>query len=129
MARNDKAAKPAVKKLKIIITVVDRPKGEFYLDVIGGFEVNCQMLLSGQGTASSELVDLLGLNPEKAVILSVAREDMVPKIMHTLEDKFQTVRNGNGIAFAVPLSSIIGVNLYQFMSNNRMKRGNDHDEQ
>ena len=123
MARNDKAAKPAVKKLKIIITVVDRPKGEFYLDVIGGFEVNCQMLLSGQGTASSELVDLLGLNPEKAVILSVAREDMVPKIMHTLEDKFQTVRNGNGIAFAVPLSSIIGVNLYQFMSNNRMKRG------
>ena len=123
MARNDKAAKPAVKKLKIIITVVDRPKGEFYLDVIGGFEVNCQMLLSGQGTASSELVDLLGLNPEKAVILSVAREDMVPTIMHTLEDKFQTVRNGNGIAFAVPLSSIIGVNLYQFMSNNRMKRG------
>ena len=123
MARNDKAAKPAVKKLKIIITVVDRPKGEFYLDVISGFEVNCQMLLSGQGTASSELVDLLGLNPEKAVILSVAREDMVPKIMHTLEDKFQTVRNGNGIAFAVPLSSIIGVNLYQFMSNNRMKRG------
>ena len=123
MARNDKAAKPAVKKLKIIITVVDRPKGEFYLDVIGGFEVNCQMLLSGQGTASSELVDLLGLNPEKAVILSVAREDMVPKIMHTLEDKFQNVRNGNGIAFAVPLSSIIGVNLYQFMSNNRMKRG------
>ena len=123
MARNDRAAKPAVKKLKIIITVVDRPKGEFYLDVIGGFEVNCQMLLSGQGTASSELVDLLGLNPEKAVILSVAREDMVPKIMHTLEDKFQTVRNGNGIAFAVPLSSIIGVNLYQFMSNNRMKMG------
>ena len=123
MARNDKAAKPAVKKLKLIITVVDRPKGEFYLDVISGFEVNCQMLLSGQGTASSELVDMLGLNPEKAVILSVAREDMVPKIMHTLEDKFQTVRNGNGIAFAVPLSSIIGVNLYQFMSNNRMKRG------
>ena len=123
MARNDKAAKPAVKKLKIIITVVDRPKGEFYLDVIGGFEVNCQLLLSGQGTAATELVDLLGLNPEKAVILSVAREDMVPRIMHTLEDKFKTVRNGNGIAFAVPLSSIIGVNTYQFMSNYRTKRG------
>ena len=123
MARNDKAAKPAVKKLKIIITVVDRPKGEFYMDVIGGFEVNCQMLLSGQGTASSELVDLLGLNPEKAVIVSVAREDEVPKIMNTLEEKFKTVRGGNGVAFAVPLSSIIGVNNYQFLSNNRMKRG------
>jgi len=123
MAKNEKTARPAVKKLKMIITVVDRPKGEFYLDVIGGFEVNCQMFLSGQGTASSELVDLLGLNPEKAVILSMAREDMVPQIMSTLEEKFQTVRNGKGVAFAIPLSSIIGVNLYQFLSNNRLKKG------
>ena len=123
MAKNENVAKHAVKKLKLIITVVDRPKGEFYMDVIGGFEVNCQMIMAGQGTASSELVDLLGLNPEKAVILSVAREDMVPEIMNTLETKFETVRNGKGVAFAIPLSSIIGVNLYQFMSNNRMKRG------
>ena len=123
MARNEKPATAAVKKLKLIITVVDRPKGEFYMDVIGGFEVNCQMIMAGQGTASSELVDLLGLNPEKAVILSIAREDKVPEIMNTLEMKFETVRNGKGVAFAIPLSSIIGVNLYQFMSNNRMKRG------
>ncbi|MBQ8238578.1 MAG: hypothetical protein IJZ39_10575 [Oscillospiraceae bacterium] len=123
MAKNEKNTKLVLKKLKMIVTVVDRPKAEFYMDVIGGFEVNCQMLLSGQGTASSELVDLLGLNPEKAVILSVAREDRVSEIMNTLETKFETVRNGKGVAFAIPLSSIIGVNLYQFMSNNRMKRG------
>ena len=123
MAKNEKTARPAVKKLKLIFTVVDRPKGDFYMDVLGGFEVNYQMFLSGQGTASSELVDLLGLNPEKAVIVSVAREDEVPKIMNTLEEKFKTVRGGNGVAFAVPLSSIIGVNNYQFLSNNRMKRG------
>ena len=123
MAKNEKPTKLVLKKLKLIITVVDRPKGEFYMDVISGFEVNCQMLLSGQGTARSEIVDLLGLNPEKAVILSVAREDRVGEIMNTLEEKFETVRNGKGVAFAVPLSSIIGVNLYQFMSNNRMKRG------
>ena len=123
MAKPEKSARPAVKKLKLIFTVVDRPKGDFYMDVLSGFEVNYQMFLNGQGTASSELVDLLGLNPEKAVILSVAREDMVPKIMHTLADKFQTVRNGNGIAFAVPLSSIIGVNNYRFLSNNRLQKG------
>ena len=123
MAKNEKPSKLVLKKLKMIITVVDRPKGEFYMDVISQFEVNCQMALSGVGTASSEIVELLGLNNHKAVILSIAREDQVPKIMNTLEEKFQTVRNGKGVAFAVPLSSIIGVNLYQFMSNNRMKRG------
>ena len=113
----------AIKKLKLIFTVVDRQKGEFYLDVISQFEVNCQMVVGGLGTASSEIVELLGLNNHKAVILSVAREDMVPKIMNTLEEKFETVRHGKGIAFAVPLSSVIGVNLYQFMSNNRFGRG------
>ncbi len=113
----------AIKKLKLLFTVVDRNKGEFYMDVISQFEVNCQMLLQGKGTATSELVDLLGLNIHKAVVLSVVREDKVETILETLEDKFATIKNGKGIAFAVPLSSVIGVNLYQFMSNNRQGRG------
>ena len=112
----------AIKKLKLLITVVDRQKGEFYLDVISQFDVNCQLAMGGLGTAHSELVELLGLEPHKAVILSVVREDMVETIMNTLEDKFATIRNGKGIAFAVPLSSVIGVNLYQFLSDNRRGR-------
>ena len=113
----------AIKKLKLLITVVDRNKGEFYLDVISQFQVNCQMALSGMGTAQSELVELLGLEPHKVVILSVVREDLVDDIMNCLEDKFATIRNGKGVSFAIPLSSVIGVNLYQFLSDNRMGRG------
>ena len=109
----------AIKKLKLLITVVDRPKGEFYLDVISQFDVNCQMAMSGLGTAASDLVELLGLEPHKAVIISVVREDMMDAVMNTLEDKFATIRNGKGIAFAVPLSSVIGVNLYRFLSDRR----------
>ena len=112
----------AIKKLKLLITVVDRPKGEFYLDVLSQFDINCQMVVSGKGTAHSELVDLLGLNIHKAVILSIVREDRVDGIMNCLEDKFSTIKNGKGIAFAVPLSSVIGVNLYQFLSNNKQGR-------
>jgi len=113
----------AIKKLKLLFTVVDRPKGEFYLDVISQFDVNCQLILPGMGTAASELLELLGLEPHKAVILSVLREDMVDPAMDTLEEKFRTIRGGKGISFAVPLSSVIGVNLYQFLSDNRMGRG------
>ena len=109
----------AIKKLKLLITVVDRQKGEFYLDVISQFDVNCQMALGGLGTAASELVELLGLEPHKAVILSVVREDRVDEIMNTLEDKFATIRNGKGIAFTIPLSGVIGVNMYRFLSDRR----------
>ena len=113
----------AIKKLKLLFTVVDRQKGEFYLDVISQFDVNCQLILPGMGTAASELLEMLGLEPHKAVILSVLREDMVDAAMDTLEEKFRTIRGGKGISFAVQLSSVIGVNLYQFLSDNRMGRG------
>ncbi len=112
----------AIKKLKLLFTVVDRPKAEFYLDVLSQFEVNCQMVAGGIGTARSEMVDILGLNPQKAVLLSVVRDDMVESVMQALEDKFSTIKNGKGIAFAVPMSSVIGVNMYQFLSNNKMGR-------
>ncbi len=113
----------AIKKLELLVTIVDRNKGEFYMDVISQFDVNCQMFLQGMGTATSDLVDLLGLNINKAVILSVIREDNADRIIACLEDKFETIKKGKGIAFAVPLSSVIGVNLYQFLSNNRLGRG------
>lgn len=112
-----------IKKLKLLVTVVDRPKGEFYLDVISQFDVNYQMVLGGLGTAHSELVELLGLEPQKAVVLSVVREDLVEEVMRTLEDKFRTIKNGKGISIAIPLSSVIGVNMYQFLSDNRQGRG------
>ena len=112
----------AIKKLKLLFTVVDRNKMEFYLDVLSQFEVNLQMVVAGKGTATSELVDMLGLNIHKAVLCSVVREDQVDPIMKCLEEKFATIRNGKGIAFAVPLSSVIGVNMYQFLSNNKQGR-------
>ena len=84
--------------------------------------MNWQMVVGGKGTATSELVDMLGLNPHKGVILSVVREDMVDEIIKCLEDKFATIRQGKGISFAVPLSSVIGVNMYQFLSNNQYGR-------
>ena len=119
---NNSVKDSAIKKLKLLFTIVDRPKGEFYLDVLSQFDVNCQMVLGGLGTANTELVELLGLEPHKAVILSVLREDMVDAAMNCLEEKFATIRNGKGISYAVPLSSVIGVNLYQFLSDNRMGR-------
>ena len=73
----------AIKKLKLLFTIVDRPKAEFYLDVLSQYEVNCQIVAGGLGTATSEMVDLLGLNPHKAVLVSVIREDLVDTIMRS----------------------------------------------
>ena len=113
----------AIKKLSLLFTVVDRAKAEFYLDVHSQYEVNCQLVAQGKGTAQSDLIELLGLNIQKAVIVSTVREERVDGIMKVLEQKFATIRGGKGIAFAVPMSSVIGVNTYRFLSNNRMQKG------
>ena len=105
-------------KLKILITIVDRSKTEFYLDLLTGFEINLQMVVYGYGTAPKEL-DLLGMKNGKAVIISVIKRKNVKKAMELLSEKFDTIRNGNGIAYTIPIKSMIGVYIYQYLANHR----------
>ncbi len=108
----------APRKLKLLVTVVNREKAEFFLDLLQSFEVNFQTSMNGKGTASQETLRLLGLgDSEKTVIFSVIREDMCEKALGALEQKFNTIRNGKGIAYTVPMTGTIGVAIYRFLSN------------
>jgi nitrogen regulatory protein PII len=110
-------------KLKIIITIVNRGKGNFFYDQIENLGVNLQLLVEGEGTAPYNLNNLWGLvHKERDVIISFVPEDKVKKILKVLDNKFETVRNGDGIAFSIPISSIIGVAVYQFLVDNRKKK-------
>lgn len=109
-------------KLEMLVTVVNRPKADFFVDLLEQFEINMQMVTYGEGTASSELVNSLGLSTQKAVIFSIVRSDKINKIKETLEEKFTTIRNGKGISFTIPLSSVIGASIYQFMCNQNKKK-------
>ena len=109
-----------VRKLKILITIVDKSKALFYVDLLEQFEVNVHSVLYGKGSANSQMLKLLGLiESDKAVIISFIREDKIKDALETLNEKFAIVRNGKGIAFTVPLDSIIGVYAYQLLSNDR----------
>ena len=56
---------------------------------------------------------------DKSVIFSVLREDKTEDAMMGLEEKFHTLRGGKGIAFTIPMTGVIGVAIYRFLSNNR----------
>ena len=108
------------KKLKLLITVVNRKKAEFYMDYLTSMGVNFQTAMAAQGTATSDTLYLLGLeDSDKSVLFSVIREDMSEEIMHGLEEKFHTLKKGKGIAFTVPMTSVIGVDIYRFLSDHR----------
>lgn len=107
-------------KLKLLITIVNKNKAEFYMDFLQSFEVNLQLKMNARGTANSELLHYMGLEEsEKRVIFSLIREDQAQPALQALEEKFATLRGGKGIAYTVPLSSVAGVAIYQFLSNNK----------
>lgn len=108
----------APRQLLLLFTVVNRDKAEFYADVIQNYEANMQLTLTASGTASTKMLGLLGLaSTEKSVIISVIRRDTEKEVLEALGEKFKTVRGGKGIAYTVPMTSTIGVAIYQFLSN------------
>ncbi|MBO4308613.1 MAG: hypothetical protein J5885_02165 [Clostridia bacterium] len=108
----------AVKKLKLLITVVNKNKTEFYTDLLQSFEINMQLVMRAHGTAGSEMLHYMGLEEsEKTVIFSLIREDRAAAALAALDEKFRTIRGGKGIAYTVPISGVIGAAIYQFLSN------------
>ena len=66
MAKKKQApAMQAPQKLKLLITIVNREKADFYMDLIQTFEVNMQFRSAAKGTANS---DILHMNIQKPKI-------------------------------------------------------------
>ena len=108
-------------RLELLITTVNRGKGEYYADLIQSFDVNMQFMAVGRGTANEKMLSMFGLeNSDKTVIFSVIQGNKLPAALDALEEKFRTIKNGKGIAYTVPLSGMIGKLIFGFLSNNRM---------
>lgn len=126
--RNKNGAKPAKtpkktsvtniapEKLVLLVTIVNREKGEYYLDLIQAFKCNFQLSANALGTAQKAL-GLLTPDTEKTVLFSVLTRPNAKAALEVLEKKFSTIRNGKGVAFTVPLTSTVGVLIYRFLSN------------
>lgn len=114
-----KASPSAPINLIMIVTIVNRTKADYYLDFIQSFDVNMQTALAAHGTERKGG----SAYSEKAVLFGVTREDKVKEILEGLQEKFDTIKNGAGVAFTVPLTSLIGVSTYGFLSNLRNQPG------
>lgn len=113
-------AQVSMNKLKVLITVVSRAKADFYMDHIQSFGVNMQMVAYGQGTASKEISTAMGLtDSDRAVIMSIIGEEHLKAALESLDEKFNTIVGGKGIAYTIPMASIIGKSIFNFLSDNR----------
>ena len=124
MAEQKQAVKKNLLKTgrpKLLVTIVARDKADSILDLIQTHKANMQLSIMAQGTATPRQLDFLGLsgNQDKAVILSVVREDMADGLLDAIETRFNTVKNSKGIAFTMPMASVIGVSVFKFLTDDR----------
>lgn len=97
-------------------TIVDRKIAKKYIDLYNETGRTVLFVTLGAGTASSEVMDYLGLDSaEKAVIFSIQEEESWLETKKLLQKKLQIDAPGGGIAFVVPLSSIGGKKTLQFL--------------
>lgn len=120
LVKKNTPKKATAEKLELLVTVVNRNKAEYYTDLIQSFDVNMQMSVLSHGTANAKMLSLLGLSDiEKTVIFSIIQEKKVDDALAVIEEKFNSIKDGKGIAFTIPLTSVIGTLIYRFLSNNR----------
>ncbi len=107
-------------QLELLVSIVPSNKTEFYTDLLQStFEVNFQWTARAHGTANAELLKLSDWSDQtKTVIFSVIKKENAKEALATLQDKFNKIKKGKGIAFTVPFTSVIGVATYGFLSNN-----------
>ena len=110
-------AKVEKEKLKILFTIVERQKADFFMSALEGFDVNFQTVMYGKGT-STQIKKLVGFEANnKAVIISLVQANKVKQILAAYEDKYFKTRNGKGVAFTVSLKSVIGKMAYNYLAN------------
>jgi nitrogen regulatory protein PII len=93
--------------IKLLFFIIDWSKTKVISSVFEEEKVRFHFISKGKGTASSEILDLLGIGAsEKAVILCLEQDMMVPVLLREVRKKLGFHSPGAGIAFTVPLSGI-----------------------
>ena len=120
-ANHSGGASAAPNRLVLLITIVQKGKGTFFSDFLQQtFGSNLQLAVVASGTAETSLVEYLGLkDSQRSVIFSVVRESLVNEILAALEERFRSVNHDTGVAFTVPMTSVIGKLSYAFLSNDQ----------
>lgn len=105
-----KTASPPVKAPYLVAAVVERGKHDKILRLFYGYGIFFTAVCMGQGTAGSEIMDILGLeNSEKDVVLGFASPQSAAAVMGAFNDRLAGSPGSKGIAFCLKLNAAPGL--------------------
>jgi nitrogen regulatory protein PII len=94
-------------RLKALLLIVDWAKIHVISDVFAQENCLVSFVSKGEGTASSEITDLLGIGAtDKAVFINIVQSTETPRIIQTVRHAMGAGSAGAGIAFSIPLRQL-----------------------
>lgn len=102
----------SIRPMKLIFTIVERGQGALMRKFLlsPAYQVRALWQTKGRGTASSELLDILGIGtPERDVLFSLATERSAAHLFHSLSDGLGANTHARGIICSLPLSAVNGL--------------------
>lgn len=107
-----------LKQLVVFITIVNHGLAGPITKIFQRLGSSAQFIQRGNGTASKEIRDILGIEDTgKDIILAIVKKDNVAEIKPELEAFFKASKYNRGVGFSISMTSIIGVKLYQFLAD------------
>ena len=82
-------------------------------------EIYGSFLTRGRGTSASVFDQVARGQLRKTVIFALMRDDVWKLIRNPLDERFKISKMSKGIAYCIPLTSIMSVSLYKMFSNIR----------
>ena len=99
------AKKP--ERMTLIMSIVERGCGAKLHKLYRENQVFISLRCEGSGTATSEIMDILGLgSSEKDILISTAPVSTARALLERLDDDLRGAVPGSGIAFTIPLTAV-----------------------
>ena len=93
--------------MKLMISIVERGTGAAMLRLYRSRKVVLHFQCPGTGTATSEIMDILGLgSSEKDLVLSLATEEAAGRLLAELDSDLRGSTGTSGLVFTVPVTGI-----------------------
>ena len=93
--------------MKLIVSIVERGQGKTLQKFYQKRRIPLHLQCAGRGTATSEIMDILGLgSSEKDVLLSWAAASAARALLSQLDSELRETVKASGIVFAMPLSGL-----------------------
>lgn len=106
-------------KLEMLMAIVHNDKAAYYQSIIQSHQANLQLTVPAKGTTHL-ILDYLGLAERpKTLIVSLVRADEADDLFAVMQEQFLKGKDYKGLAFTIPLSSVIGTLVYGFLSNDK----------